>query len=137
MKLLPVLFGLSLLAGCSRQPNSPAPQQSTSSTPHWYSLLPEEKYVCDLTLASQQTTNIVLQITNKVVLGFKSDVLFSYAAEHSDLEVTLESLNTFGKVSSGPGGGSIFKGSPEGIQLEVSSGFTFPVRVVIYRKDAK
>jgi len=90
-----------------------------------------------LMLAPEQTTNIILQITNKVILGFKSDVQFSYAAEHSDLGVTLESLNTFGKVSSGPGAGSIFKGSPEGIKLEVSSDFTFPVRVVIYQQDTR
>jgi hypothetical protein len=102
----------------------------------WYSLSPTEAVVGEVRLDSQQTTNITVQSSGKVVLGFKTDVPVAFAAENRDLSVTLKSMNTLGRVSSGMGAATRFHGSPEGIHLQVSSDFSFPVRVVIYR-DSK
>ena|SRR6185503_8947278 len=128
MRLLYIVFCVAVLAGCSRQPSTPP------AALHWYSLRPNERLVTEISLASQQATNIVIQSSGKIVLGFKSDVPVSYAAQNRDTYITLRSTNTFGRVSSGIGAATRFDGSPDGIHLEVSSDFSFPVRVAIYQE---
>ena len=128
MRLIAMLL-LTFGVGCS--------MQSYAQSGHWYSLTTNEQFVCEMLLAPEQATNIVVQYSEKVVLGFKSDVPVSYAAQNRDLYVTLRSTNTFGKISSGLGGATRFNGSPEGIHLLVTSDFSFPVRIVIYREAKK
>jgi len=117
------------LAGCSQQPSTPSTKAA------WYKLAEGERPIGEFVLASDQPTNLVVQSSTNVVIGFKTDVSFSRAMDYQGYSVSIRSTNTTGRVSSGMGGATRFGGAPEGIRLSVLSDFPFPVRVVVYQDD--
>jgi hypothetical protein len=121
-----IIFCVGLLS-CSRQP------KGLPSPAGWYSLNSNEKLVHELILDAQQSTNIAIQSTSNIMLGFKTDVSIADAKQNRNSTVTLSSINTSGSVSSGIGAETRFEASAQGIHLAVSNEFPFAVRIAIFQ----